>query len=99
MTARQPFAPSYGSGQTVTPAAASATATIAKGAKQLTLTNLGINVCYIRVGDANLGSATTADFPIPPSWQIQITKFEDYDKISYISAAGTTLHIINGEGF
>jgi hypothetical protein len=99
MTIKQPFAPSYGSGQTVTPAAAAATITLTPGSKQLMLTNLGAAVCYVRIGQGSVANASTVDFPIPPNFQVPITKSSDADKLSHISAAGTTLHIINGEGF
>jgi len=99
MTIKQPFAPAYGSGQTVTPAAAAATVTLTKGSKQVILTNLGTNVCYVRIAEGTVANASTADFPVPPNWQVPITKSEQADKLSHISSAGTTLHIMNGEGF
>lgn len=98
MTIKAPFYPSYTNGQTVTPAAAAASITLAKGTKQICLTNLGANVCYVRMGMV-AADATTADYPIPAGWQVSITKNEDDTVLSHISAAGTTLHIIPGEGF
>jgi hypothetical protein len=99
MTIRQPVYPAYGSGQVLTPAAASATATIRTGNKQLILTNLGTNVCYVRVGQSGLGAATTADYPIPAGAQVVVTRNEQDTQLSHISAAGTTLHAMNAEGF
>lgn len=99
MTARQPVQPAYGSGQTLTPAAAAATVTIAKGNKQLILTNLGANVCHVRVGNTSIANATTADYPVPAGAQVVISKSDEDDKLSHISASGTTLHVMNGEGF
>lgn len=99
MTTRAPIQPAYGSGQVLTPAAASATVSIAKGNKQQVLTNLGANVCYVRIGAVGLGAATTADFPIPAGAQVVVTRSDDDTQLSHISASGTTLHIMGGEGF
>lgn len=90
------FNPHYGSGQVVTPAAASANITIAEG-RNVVLTNLGANICYIRVGESSQ-TATTADFPVPPGAQVSITKDARHLNLAHISAAGTTLHVIVGLG-
>ena len=97
MSALQPFSPAYTSGQVVTPAAAAASITINKAAKQVCLTNLGANVCYVRISDVAI-SATTADYPVPPGMQLVITKADGQTVLSHISAAGTTLHVMTGEG-
>lgn len=100
MTARQPIAPAYGTGQAVAPAAASAVATLTPGSNQLVLTNLGAAVCYVRVANAgDVPVATSNDYPIPAGAQVVITKGQRQDALAHISAAGTTLHIMNGEGF
>lgn len=100
MTARQPIAPAYGTGQSVAPAAASAVAALTPGSNQLVLTNLGAAVCYVRVGDAAGAPVATAnDYPIPAGAQVVITKGQQQNALAHISAAGTTLHIMNGEGF
>lgn len=99
MTTKAPINPAYGSGQTVTPAAASATVTIPKGNKQQILTNLGAAVCYVRIGRTGLGAATVADYPVPAGAQVVVTRADEDNQLSYISATGTTLHIMNGEGF
>jgi hypothetical protein len=98
MSAIQPFNPAYLSGQVVTPAAGAASITINKEAKQVCLTNLGANVCYVRLSDVAI-SATTADYPVPPNGtQVVITKADGHSILSHISAAGTTLHVMTGEG-
>lgn len=99
MTVKAPFNPAYTRGIIVTPAAASANSAIATDAKQICLTNLGANVCYIRIGDSATMTATTADYPIPAGAQLAITRDPAHQYIAYISAAGTTLHILPGEGF
>jgi hypothetical protein len=91
--------PAYGSGQTVGPAAASATITIAKGNKQQILSNLGAAVCYVRIGAVGLGPATIADYPVLPNAQVVVTRADDDTQLSHISPTGTTLHVMNGEGF
>lgn len=98
MTILAPFNPSYTQGQIVTPAAGAASVTINAQSKQVCLTNLGSNICYVRVGTGAF-SATTADYPIAPLMQQVVTKADGDDKVSYISAGGTTLHIMPGGGF
>ena len=99
MTIKAPVQPAYGSGQTVTPAAGAATITLTPGSKQLILTNLGTNPCYVRVGQTTVANASTSDYPVPAGAQVVISKAMADDKLSHISAAGTTLHVMNGEGF
>lgn len=99
MTVKRPVQPGYGSGVTVTPAAGTVTSSITSGSKQAILTNLGANVCYVRIGQTGLGAASTADYPVPAGAQLVISKAEADDKMSHISALGTTLHVMTGEGF
>lgn len=98
MTIKAPVQPGYGSGQVLTPGAAAATATLRTGSKQLILTNLGTNVCYVRVGQS-VANASTADYPVPAGAQVVISKAMDDNQLSHISATGTTLHVMTGEGF
>jgi hypothetical protein len=93
-----PFAPAYTQGQVVAPAAAAASIAINSEAKNVCLTNLGANVCYVRIGNAPI-AATTADYPVPVGMQVLITKGDGQNTLSYISAAGTSLHVLPGEGF
>jgi len=93
-----PFNPSFNEGQTVTATATPATTQIGKGRKQLAITNTGSNIAYVRVGNGSR-TASIADFPILAGTQIAISKFEDDDYLCYISAGGTSLHIIPGEGW
>jgi hypothetical protein len=99
MTINARVQPAYGTGQVLTPAAGAATANLTAGSKQLILTNLGANVAHVRVGQTGLAAATTADFPVLPGAQAIISKAMSDDKLSHISASGTTLHVMNGEGF
>lgn len=98
MTINAPFCPAYTQGKTVSPAAAAASTTIGKGAKNLCLTNTGSNICYVRTGVSDI-EATAADYPVPGGAQVVISKDEQHDTLSYISASGTTLHAIPGEGW
>lgn len=99
MSALESFNPSYGSGVIVAPGTVSASAALPKTTKSVCLTNLGSTACFVRVGVAGV-VATTADYPVPPSAQVVITKFQDYDAIAYVTASGTaSLHIMTGEGF
>lgn len=99
MTVHATFAPSYTKGITVAPGIASASTTIGKGSKTLCLTNLSTTVCYVRVSTGS-ATATAADYPVPAGAQVTISKPQDDDTVSYVTAAGTaSLHILPGEGF
>lgn len=93
-----PFRAAYGTGAEVSPAAASASATITTGHPQVELSNLGVNVCYVRTG-LTAATATTADVCVPPGTSKVMTIPAAHDKLAYISAGGTTLHYILGEGW
>lgn len=94
----RPFNPAYGSGQVVTSgAAALAVTNLNKGDQNVVVTNLGSNVCYVRVMDA--GDASTADYPVLPGTQLSLTKGAEQTRLSHISATGTSLHIMTGNGW
>lgn len=94
----RPFNPAYGSGQVVAPAAgALAVTNLNKGDQNVVVTNLGANVCYVRVSDA--GDASTADYAVPAGAQVCLTKAPEQQRLSYISASGTSLHIMTGNGW
>lgn len=100
MTIRSPFKPRYGSNQVVAPAAASASITIGKGDKSISVSNTGANVGYFRTGLASDGTvtATTADVPVPSGTTRIIEKPQDHDTVAHISASGTTFNVMSGEG-
>lgn len=98
MSALQPFNPRYTSGQTVAPAALSAAITIGKGEKQVRLTNTGAAECYVRLGVAGV-VATAADYLVRAGTEAVITKDQDHDTLAHISATGTTLNVMVGEGW
>lgn len=89
------FRPRYGSNQVVTPAAASASITIAKDDTAVRLVNTGANVCYVRVRNA-AGTATTADLAVRAGSEVIVRKGVDDTILSHISAAGTTLNVMTG---
>jgi hypothetical protein len=93
-----PFAPRYGSGQTVTAAAASASVSLPRGNKQIRVVNTGSNPAYIRVGFTS-ATATTADLYLVAGSIETFTVDQEADVLAYISPLGTTLNIINGEGW
>lgn len=99
MSVNATFAPSYTKAQIVTPSTTSATATIGKGSKSLCLTNLGANLCYVRVSTGS-STATSADYAVLPGAQVSISKFQDDDTVAFVTGTSTTsLHIMPGEGF
>lgn len=91
------FSPAYGSGQTVSPAAAAASITLANTGNSICLTNTGTNICYVKVSAAAT-SATTADYPVQAGAQVILTRDPQQTVLSHISASGTTLHVMLGEG-
>lgn len=93
-----PFNPAYTSGQTKTSAALAASFSVAAGTNQVCITNTGSYIAYVRIGVGSF-SATTADYPVPSGAQVVLTKAQDDTVVSHISASGTTLHFICGNGF
>lgn len=91
------FNPAYGTGVEVAPAASSAATEIGFGSQSIVVTNLGSSVAYVRCGLSTV-AASTADYPVLGGQQVSLTKFQDHTHVAYISAAGTSLHIIAGEG-
>ena len=98
MSVLAPINPAYTQGQIVAAAAVAASVSVNKAAKQIAVTNLGGNIAYVRTGTGTI-AATTADMPILPGTQVTLTKGDNQETFSYISAAGTTLHVIPGEGW
>lgn len=94
-----PFAPGFGHGIVLSATASSANAEINAQSQTLCLTNLGTDVCYIKLSETSTDAATTADYPVPGGAQVTISKNRDYSRIAYISAVGTSLHVMPGEGF
>jgi len=101
MTIRSAFQPTYGSTQSVSPAAASATITIGAGNKTIRIRNTGAtNPMFFRTGKAADGTvtATASDAPVYPGEVLNIEKPQDHDTLAHISAAGTTSVVTAGEG-
>lgn len=101
MSASQAFNPAYGTGLTITPAAASAAVAMIPGTKNLRVCNTGAAIGYFRTGRISDGTpvATAADMPVPAGQTVTVTIFQDHDRIATISATGTTFSVIRGEGF
>ena len=98
MATLQRFAPHYSSGQTVT-VGASAQLTITANSSAVCITNIGAtNTAYVRIGEGTF-TASATDYPILPNSQKVITKANGHDKIAIYAAAGTSIHVIDGEGF
>lgn len=101
MSAKQPFSPHYGTNQILTAAAGALVANIDPVDKNVRIVNTGSNIAYIRIYASTTTAqvATTADFPIPAGVISIITKADGQDRMSYISATGTTLQVMSGEGW
>ena len=95
-----PFSPGYGSNQVLTAAAVAADTAINASAAQMRIVNTGANIGYVRTYRSADGTqaATTADLPIPSGMATTVTKDQSHDRLSYISAAGTTLQVMAGQG-
>lgn len=97
--ALQTFNPAYTQGQTLSVTTTSAPLTIGRGSMSLCLTNLGSQPVYVRVSTGTV-AATTADYALLASSQVTITKDQNMDTVSAITASSTSsLHVIPGEGF
>lgn len=103
MTIRQPIAPSYGSGVISVLAAAGTASVNLPQTRQIIITNQGANPVYVRLGStmfsATVPAATTADYPVPPNAQVVITGGYDDTRVNLLSPAGTTVHVMGGEGW
>ena len=97
--ALETFNPAYTQGQTISVTTTSAPITIGRGSMSLCLTNLGNQPVFVRVSTGTV-AATAADYPVMPLAQVTITKSQDMDTVSAITASSTSsLHVIAGEGF
>lgn len=99
MNIQEPFSPLYGSGVTVSAIATSANMVVDSSANSVCITNTGSAIAYIKTSVVNTATATTADYPILPYSQAIITKQTGQGVLAYISAEGTTLHVMIGAGF
>jgi hypothetical protein len=97
MAVRYAFNPAYGSGQNLTANATSQSVTIPAGTKSIRIVNTGSNPAQVRIGKGTQ-TATTADLHIMPNTIEIFTKDQDDTTVAYISALGTTLNIMLGEG-
>ncbi len=98
----QPFFPAYGTCQQKAAAAASANATINKDNRQVRVVNTGTNIAYVQTYSSVDQAVTTAsviDLPVPGGMAVTFSKDIKHDTIAYISALGTTLEIMTGDGF
>lgn len=93
--------PKYGSNQVLTAGAAALIAAIDKDNKQVQIVNTGSNKGYVRTYDSTgtVPIATVADCPVASGARVVLTKPGNHDSLSYISASGTTLEVMTGEGF
>lgn len=101
MTVKQPFFPHYGTNQVLAAAAAAAPAALPHGGKQLRVVNTGAAKAYFRTYNSLTTPApvaSIADYCIPAGLGCVVSKI-GHDMISVISATGTTLEVMVGEGF
>lgn len=99
----QPFAPAYGTNQPVSSTSPAASISIVPGNKQLRVVNTGTAKGYVKAFNSKNSPASTAasaaDFCVPGGMASTITINQDFDTVSHFSSTGTTLEIMEGEGF
>lgn len=101
MTVKQPFMPHYGTNQVLTAVATVTSVNLPLGGKQLRVVNTGANKGYFRTYSSTGtpgAAASTADYPVPAGLGCVVSRI-GHDMISVISATGTTLEVMPGEGF
>lgn len=110
MTAKQPFAPSYGKTQSAASAAGATVyaAPFPADARQLLIQNVGTVLCYFRMNTAgDTSNATAADLPIAAGQKLVITKDGGNPGVAdgqtrasiFSTGAGSTVYVTPGEGF
>lgn len=98
----QPFFPAYGTGQQKAAAAASANAAINKDNRQVRVVNTGTNIAYVQTFSSVDQAGTLAsvvDLAVPGGLAVTFSKDTKHDTLAYISALGTNLEIMTGDGF
>lgn len=97
----RPFDAHYGTNQVLTAAAASAATPIDAKDLCVRISNSGTNKGYIRLYRSDTTpapSASVADLVILPGDSVIVSKGDGVDRLAYISAVGTTLEVITGQG-
>lgn len=94
----RPFQAQYGTGVVVAASSPASTQALTKGTKQMRIVNIGSNLGYYRIGKTGMAACSTADVALPAGSGEVFTRAEDDDELGVYSAAGTSFHIINGEG-
>jgi len=95
------FNPSYGTNQVLTAGAASLPATVNKDDDQVRIVNSGASKAYVRCYSSltvPAPAATTADACVAAGQTSTFTKGQVNDRVAYISAGGTTLDLMTGNG-
>ncbi len=107
-----PFAPHYGSNKVLSCTATPQSTTISNHNQVVSITNMGPNIAFVRIGNGSQSTVTAnnpaivskADFPVPPGSVRTITKPIGNNgnapmEIGYVSPDGTaTLHVMTGNG-
>src|SRR6187549_2783997 len=95
------FNPSYGTNQVLTAGSASLPATVNKDDDQVRIVNSGASKAYVRCYSSltvPAPAATTADACVAAGQTSTFTKGQVNDRVAYISAGGTTLDLMTGNG-
>jgi hypothetical protein len=99
MTINSNFQAKYGSGQIATASSTSASLTIGKDSRTLRVKNTGAtNPVSVRTSQGASTAVVNTDVTLYPGEVIYLAKSPEHDTLSYVSTAGTTIHVIAGEG-
>lgn len=100
MAVHSPFVPHFGTNQILTAGASALFATIVKVDKSVRVVNSGAQAAYFAIYDSTAQTyvASTKDVFLAAGQSIIVTSSMTQDSISYISASGTTLQVMTGEG-
>ena len=95
------FNPAFGTNQVLTTGAASLIVVVNKDDDQVRIVNSGASKAYVRFYSSltvPAPAATTADACVAAGQTSTFTKGQVNDRVAYISAGGTTLDLMTGNG-
>ena len=99
MSVLGPFRPSYKSNQVLNATSSSQSVAINPINKVVHVVNSGANIAYFSCASSNdTTAASTASCPILAGQTLNVEKGDTINQFNYISAAGTTLQVMTGEG-
>ncbi len=97
------FDPEYGTGETVTTGATPSTVPVPQRTASVQFTNLGSETVWVRMqvepGGEPAEARANLDSPVLAGTQIVLAKTREVSRVSVVSAAAGSIHVIAGNGF